>query len=59
MKPPCTHISLEKAYEVRHWMSVLHLNEPELYAAVQKVGKELEALKRHRQTVHPQMRVRV
>ena len=59
MKTPCTHISLEKAYEVRHWMSVLHLNEPELYAAVQKVGKELEALKRHRQTVNPHLRVRV
>ena len=59
MTPQRTHISLEKAYEVRHWMSVLRLNEPELYAAVQKVGKELEALKRHRATVNPHPRARV
>ena len=59
MAPQRTRISLDKAYEVRHWMSVLRLNEPELYAAVQKVGKELEALKRHRQTIKPHLRVRV
>ena len=59
MTTQSTQISLEKAYEVRHWMSVLRLNELELYVAVQQVGKGLEALKQHRDTLQPQVRVRV
>jgi hypothetical protein len=38
------NISLEKAYEVRHWGRVLNLNENDLFAAVRSVGKGLVAL---------------
>jgi hypothetical protein len=46
-------ISLEKAYEVRHWTRELDWNEADLYTAVRSVGKGLKALKAHRQTTGP------
>lgn len=46
-------ISLEKAYEVRHWSRELDWNEAELYTAVRYVGKGLKALRAHRQTTGP------
>ena len=43
-------ISLEKDYEVRHWMRVLHCTEDELYTAVRRVGRGLDDLQRLRCT---------
>jgi hypothetical protein len=49
-------ISLEKAYEVRHWSRELDWNEAELYTAVRNVGKGLTALRAHRRTTGPSVR---
>jgi len=49
-------ISLEKAYEVRHWSRELDWNEAELYTAVRDVGKGLKALRAHRSTTGPSLR---
>jgi len=43
-------ISLEKAYEVRHWMHELRCTEFELYEAVRSVGKGLGAVRTFRAT---------
>lgn len=49
-------ISLEKAYEVRHWSRVLGWSETELYHAVLKVGKGLTELREYRRTSPPSFR---
>lgn len=41
-------ISLEKPYEVRHWMRELNCSEGELYEAVRAVGRRLDDLQVYR-----------
>ena len=41
-------ISLDKSYEVRHWMRTLNCNEGDLYDAVRAVGFGLAALQKYR-----------
>ena len=47
MQTQHTYISLEKAYEVRHWMAELNVSERQLYCAVREVGKRLPDLRLH------------
>jgi hypothetical protein len=49
MKQP-DQISLEKDYEVRHWMRTLNCTQEELYTAVRRVGRGLDDLQRLRCT---------
>lgn len=44
-------ISLDKGYQVRHWMRALGCTEGELYSAVQHVGKGLAELREYRQAM--------
>ena len=41
-------ISLDKPYEVRHWMRTLNCSEGDLYDAVGAVGLGLAALQKYR-----------
>jgi hypothetical protein len=43
-------VSLDKPYEIRHWMHKLGCTEFELYEAVRSVGKGLVALRVFRST---------
>ena len=45
------NISLDKAYEVRHWSRMLDLNQADLYTAVRHVGKNLAALRAYRASI--------
>ncbi len=46
-------ISLDKPYEVRHWMRVLNCTEGDLYTAVRAVGKGLAELRRYQVETGP------
>ena len=43
-------ISLDKAYEVRHWMRELHCTEGELFQAVREAGTGLAEVRAYRMT---------
>ena len=49
-------ISLDKAYEVRHWCHVLDMNHSELVRAVSLVGPSLSALRTYRAKAGPGVR---
>ena len=49
-------ISLDKAYEVRHWCHVLDMNHSELVRAVSLVGPSLRALRAYRAKASPAVR---
>jgi hypothetical protein len=44
-------ISLEKPYEIRHWVRTLDCTEIQLYAAVRAVGHDVAAVRRF-QAIH-------